>query len=509
MRLPAYANLHINAFSGGAITDLESGMLNGVVVKSGSGDYITQRPSVDVFEDASVTVADAKGRGIYRWDSAPGTYFVNANKIYKNTYATVIGTITTGTQKCYFFEVGTLLVLLDPQNNQGWTITVGGVLAEITDLDFPPKQTPARGIAFGGAVLDGYLFVLAEDGTIYNSSLKDAVTWNALSFVDAERQTDGGVYLGIHHDNLVVFGARSIEFFYDAQGASPASPLARRQDVYHAIGCASGESVYQDGDVIYFVGNDSSGSLGVYRMASFAIEKISTPTMDAFLTKSVVSDGYSILGSGLSGEGSTQYILTMYLLSGTVQSLVSLSYNSVSGLWSEYRTAVSGHTHFSLVAWTTRSGINPRIGEGIFSNGDLFTVIDNLSPVDTIGGTGWVAAGWVAAGWVVAAAAAGANGVNIQMKTRLGQFDGGTTIKKKAANLSAVIDKTVNASTLTVRWSDENGKAFNQGREINTAVYEKINATGSFRRRNFELEAAGNERLKLYALEGDIVAGFK
>lgn len=509
MRLPAYANLHINAFSGGAITDLESGMLNAVVVKSGSGDYVTQRPSIDVFEDASVTVADAKGRGIYYWVSGSGIYFVNANKIYKNTYATVVGTITTGTQKCYFFEVGTLLVLLDPQNNQGWTITTGGVLTEITDVDFPPKQAPAIGIAFGGAVLDGYLFVLAEDGTIYNSSLENAAAWNALSFVDAERQTDGGIYLGYHHDNLVVFGARSIEFFYDAQGVSPASPLARRQDVYHAIGCASGESVYQDGDVIYFAGNDASGSIGVYRMASFAIEKISTPTMDAFLTKSVVNDGYFLLGSGLSGEGSTQYILTVYLLSGTVQSTVSFSYNSVSGLWSEYRTAVSGHTHFALASWTTRSGITPRVGEGIFSNGDLFTVIDNLSPVDTLGGTGWVAAGWVAAGWVAAAASGGSNGVNVQMKTRLGQFDGETKNKKKITDLVPIADKTANAATLIVRWSDENSKSFNAGREMDTSVYEAINATGSFRRRNYELETAGAERLKLYAIEGDLMTGFK
>lgn len=508
MRLPVYNNLHINAFSGGEITDLESGMLNAVVVKNNAGDYLTQRPSIDVFEDASATVTNQKGRAIYYWSSNSGLYFVNANTIYKGTYGTVIGTITTGTQKCYFFEVGTLLVLLDPQNNQGWTITTGGTLTEITDVDFPPKQTPALGITFGGAVLDGYLFVVADDGTIYNSALENAASWNALSFVDAERQPDGGVYLGTHHDNIVVFGPRSIEFFYDAQIASPASPLTRRQDVYHAIGCVSGESVYQDGDTIYFAGSNASGAVSVYMMNNFVPTKISTPTLDAFLTKSVINDGYSLVGSGLSGQGSTNYILTVYLLSGTVQPLISFSYDSVTGLWSEYRTTVAGQGKFPLVSWTIRTGTVPRSGEGIFANGDLFTVIDDQNPVDSIGGTGWVESGWVATGWV-ASASTGSGAVNINMKSRLGQYDGGTKTKKKIINLVPIVDQTESSNMLTVRWSDENSKSFNTGREVDTSVFEQINGTGSFRRRNFELEYSGDERVKLYALEGETIRGLK
>jgi hypothetical protein len=509
MRIPLAQDLHINAFSSGSITDMESGVTNGIVIKSASGPYLTQRPSIDVFEDASLTVTDQKGRAIYYWAYNSALYFVNNNTIYKGTYGTVIGTITAGTQKCYFLELGTLLILLDPQNDQGWTISTGGTLTQITDVDFPPKQTPAIGLAFGGAILDSYLFVLGETGIIYNSDLSTAGSFNALAYLTAEREPDGGVYLAKHHDHLVVFGPRSMEFFYDASIASPASPLTRRQDVYYSMGCASGESVHVDGDTIYFVGSDASGSLGVYVLNNFAPAKISTPTLDAFLTKSVINDSYSLVGSGLSGDGRTLYILSVYLLSGTDQIQTSLCYDPASGMWSSWSTNVGGQSYFPLVSWTIRTGTTPRTGEGIFANGDLFTVIDNEIPRDTLGGKGWVESGWVATGWVVAAVAAGSNAYPITIKTRTGLYDGGTSKMKKITNMVPVIDKTANANTLTIRWANENNASFGSDRTIDTSVFERINASGSFRKRNFELEYAGTERLKIYALEGDIIAGIK
>ena len=508
MRLPLAQDLQINAFSSGQIINLESGTKNGVIVKNSTGAYLTQRPSVDVFEDASLTVTKQKGRGIYYWASNAGLYFVNDDTVYKGTYGTVIGTISLGTQKCYFFEVNTLLILLDPQNDKGWTITSGGILTEITDVDFPPKQTPAVGLAHGGAVLDGYLFVLGENGTIYNSDLLNASSWNALAFISAEREPDSGVYLAKNHDHLAVFGPRSIEFFYDSGTAAPASPLARRQDVYYSMGCAAGESVYTDGDSIYFVGSDPSGSLGVYVINNFAPTKISTPTLDSFLTKTIINDGYSLLGSGMSGEGRTFYILSIYTISGTVQVQISLAFDSLSGMWSEWESSVSGLSKFPIANWTIRSGLVPRTGEGIFTNGDLFTVVDNLIPLDTLGGKGWVQTGWVQTGWVVAAAATGSNATPITLKTRSGVFDAGTTNVKKMTNLKQVSDKTATSNKLYIRWADDGG-SFNYGRTVDTSIFERINGTGSFRRRNFELEYSGNERLKIYALEGDIQTGFK
>lgn len=64
MRLPVTPNLHINQFSGATITELESGMTNGVGEKRGDIIYLTQRPSIDVFADASDNSAAGRGRAI-------------------------------------------------------------------------------------------------------------------------------------------------------------------------------------------------------------------------------------------------------------------------------------------------------------------------------------------------------------------------------------------------------------------------------------------------------------
>lgn len=501
MKIPVFSDLHINAFSGGTITELESGMTNGIVQVGASGKYLTQRPSIDIFADASATTADAAGRAIYYWDGNTALYFVNKGTIYKTDYATVIGAVTAGTKKGHFFVVGTSLVFLDPQNDQGWTITAGGTLTQITDVDFPPKQTPAVGLAFGGAVLDGRLYVLGDNGYIYGSDLANAAAWNALNFLDAEREPDGGIYLAKHHDNLVNLGARSIEFFYDAENAT-GSALARRQDIYYSIGCASGEAVLEIGDVIIFAGVGATGAIGIYTINNFALSKVSTETIDSFLTSSVVRDGYSITASGLSGAGHTYYLLTVYtLVSGVVSPLTTLCYDAASGLWSQWSTVAAGLTKFPLMSWSVRTGSVSRFGEGIFSNGDLLSVTDLMIPQDTAGGLSWVQPGWVQSGWVMSSAA---TPTPITLKSRTGQFDGDTQVRKTMAGINVVGERTSASQTLTLRWSNESSRNFNAGVAVDTSKYERVNRLGQYRRRNFEIEYSGSEQIRTYALEDGI-----
>ena len=70
MRLPVTPDLFINKFSGASITELDSGVTNGVIELRGDVPYLTQRPPIDLFGDASATISDARGRGIYYWDAA-------------------------------------------------------------------------------------------------------------------------------------------------------------------------------------------------------------------------------------------------------------------------------------------------------------------------------------------------------------------------------------------------------------------------------------------------------
>ena len=134
MRLSPVADLHINAFTGGTITELGSGITNGVVEKKiVNGQevfYLTQRPSIDVFEDASDLSSGSRGRGIIYWDLATALYIINDGTLYKSSQSNSISTApTAGTTKCHFFVLGTKLILVDPANNEAFTVTTGDTVA--------------------------------------------------------------------------------------------------------------------------------------------------------------------------------------------------------------------------------------------------------------------------------------------------------------------------------------------------------------------------------------------
>lgn len=504
MRIPVTPNLHINAFSGATITELESGITNGVVEKRGNTLYLTQRPSIDVFEDASAQSAGSRGRAIFYWEENSALYILNDGTLYKNSQSNSISTSpTSGTKKCKFLVLGSTLILLDKENDQGFTISTSDTVTEITDTDFPPKQTPALSLAFGGAVLDKYLFVMDVNGIIYNSNLNDATAWTAIDFKEAERDPDGGVYLGKHHDNIVAYGVSTIEFFYNASNTT-GSPLNRRQDVSYNIGCSSGETVWEEGDRSFFVGVNFSGALGVYSLENFSPRKVSDPTLDSFLTQAIVKDGYLAVGSGLSAQGHIFYLLTLYHVSTDIVPDITLVYDDTTGIWGEWETTINSLTKFPLVDWTKRQGVIERFGEGILANGDLITLNDNLIPQDTLLASNWVESGWVETGWVLSA---GESSSGLTMKCRTGMTDGGTDNYKYPEGLRLVSDKTTASQTLTLKWANENNSSFNTGRSVDTSKRQKLTRLGRFERRNHELEYSGTEVLRLESLEIPLTVG--
>jgi hypothetical protein len=295
-RLDIVKSLHIEAFTGTGIDAADFFNTNAIIGKYDDGRiYATQRPSIDIFDDASTnTGVEAKGRGVYFWTKADDRYIVNDSKVYKGSTdipANAIGTISAGTGKVYFVEMVSYLVILDPDNNEGWYIHTGdfSAVVEIVDAEFPGNIAGVSIIA-GGAFLDGRLYVGGVDANsdansiIYASDSNTPVDWTGGATVSAEREADGGVYLDKHLDHIVMFGERTIEFFYNAAVAAPASPLARRRDVFHNIGMMQGNAAWREGDNIYFVGVYPSGPLEIMRLENFQPVNISTPEIESYIT---------------------------------------------------------------------------------------------------------------------------------------------------------------------------------------------------------------------------------
>ena len=82
------ADLDIHLFSGSGITDYDSGTTNCMVYAGRSELKLTQRPSIDVTEDASTLSAapdNDRGRGIYYWENNSKLYIVNDNDVFAVT----------------------------------------------------------------------------------------------------------------------------------------------------------------------------------------------------------------------------------------------------------------------------------------------------------------------------------------------------------------------------------------------------------------------------------------
>ena len=502
MRIPITTSLSIEQFSSGLATIKQSGTINAIYGQRADGTvYATQRPGVNIYLDCSgAGISDTKGRGIYYWPAASAYYFVNDDTVYKGDYASPLAqTITSGIERVEFFEVGAYLVILDAENNKGWYInsSASTTLVEITDVDFPPKQTPALTITKGGSSLNNTLYVGCTNGEIWNSAVEDPTTWGSADFTTAEVSTDAGVMIFPHSDHIAALGTKSCEFFYDNANAT-GSPLNVRTDVHHEIGAADFSTAWVEDSTVYFVGQTPSGSLAVYLMSNFAVQKVSGNDFDSMLTTALITDGAKAVGSGFTAGGMAYYVLTIYFETGGIVTPTA-SY-VFGGGWSEWELMHTGIDDFPLIDWTDAT--ETRAGTGMLSNGDLITIVDDFSPVDVTDSSVYIADGYIDVGYY---ASAGADGVNVSMEIITGQGDSNTMETKFSDRLRVVCTPTDSSQTVTVQWSDEGNNNYNTGRTIDISnPKNKLNRCGSYKFRNYKLTYGGSEKVEIEGIEAEI-----
>ncbi len=516
--IPFATGLYIEQFSGASITESSSTLHNMIIDKYGLGGeerlYITQRPGIDVTLDISEQTGSipAQGRGLYYWTAAGDRYFVADDNLYKGTSA--IETNLSGTdltRPVYFVEGldgagNEILVLMDHEGNDGYWIETDDTVNVITDAEFPCNN--GLSLAQGVASLDGYTFVLTTNGQIWNSALDDIQSWSGLDFIEAEREPDSGMWIGKHHDHVVAIGGRTIEFFYNA-GNPSGSPLNRRSDLAYNVGCAGGDSVWQDGDIIYFLGVDSRGTVALWSLNNFQIAKLSDSTMDSFLTHTKVRDGLSTIANGFSAHGHSFYVLTIHSYDSLTKVIVphiTLVYDSFTKKWSTWDTdlpELSDQPGFPLVQWSMRTGTAPRFGEGILSNGDIVSINDALHPYDTLGSHIYIdnetpGSLYVEADYYTDTAG---DGTDIAFSAKMSHFDAGSTNVKLIGQTTIICDPTSTSQELTVEWSDDGHSTFSSSRTLDLSKSPRLTRCGSSRRRTIQLSGAMDEQVRIEGVE--------
>ena len=266
-------------------------------IKTGTNDYsLTVRPSLGTVTSTASIDDASRGRGIAEFKgydlmlvnddtwyySAGSTEIHIATPFDKESLAKFTLYSQAGADRLVLVNAGAVSEAGTTDGSIWFMVDTTTAPTEIADADAPGYN--GNSLCRGGVSLDGYFFVGDILGNIVNSDLDDLTSWTSTSLVVAEREADTGVYIGKHRDHVFFMGTRSLEFFYNAANTAPASPLTRRADLFHSVGCYHPNTVLELGDNTFFIGLDSEGKAALWLLENFNVQPIgSHPIMDKLI----------------------------------------------------------------------------------------------------------------------------------------------------------------------------------------------------------------------------------
>jgi hypothetical protein len=162
-------------------------------------------------------------------------------------------------------------------NNAGYVYdTTTGTLSQITDSGF------AGALFFD--FLDQYIVGIDPSRSFgFNSALADATSYNALDRVQAEAQPDKLTGQAVTHDELWLFGERTIQPCNKRELTTDNSfaPFETVPNLVLEVGCASGHTICNMDNSLFWLGNDGI----VYRANGYSPQRISTHPVEQAISR--------------------------------------------------------------------------------------------------------------------------------------------------------------------------------------------------------------------------------
>lgn len=517
VRFPVSNAIDPELYGGGSVIE-GSRNKNVLYSKYSNGKlYATQRPSISLRDVAAGAGLPPKARGIVFWDKLDIIYTVLDDTVYQGGYSGDLAQkISSGRDPVYFFELGDYLILSDPENNEGWYIHSDDptILLPLSDPDFP-ANIEGKFLAGGGTVLDGFLFLMTTDGHIYNSEINDPTSWNALDFIGTEREVDTGVFLTKQNDNIVAIGAKSVELFYNA-GNPVASPLQRRSDISYRSGAIDRKAVFNTGERIYFVGSETTGTLGFYQIAGFQLTKISNSSIDFFLNNARARSKFDFcVTGGMVGEHSLAYITTLAprvdeVFGDNWQPIQTIVYDGSYQVWtSVFETSIGSIEAFGAVQVTERGDTENKEGRIMFFSGDIGVYDNTELSEDSSGDPRYLEDGYLENQDDYILDIPGDLTSKIEMELVLPEQDF-DMITNKFLHRFSVVGTTIAPGSqndpLWVSWSDDHYRSFSNPRPLCTGFRRSLTRLGKFKRRAFKLRYDGPDILRIEEIEYDVRA---
>lgn len=158
-------------------------------------------------------------------------------------------------------------VLVTNGSSSGYVLnTASDTLTPISDDGYPG--------AIASDYIDSYLVQAEPFGRYWFwSNLADATDYNTLDRAEAEASPDKIVGLAVNQFEVVIFGQRTIEFFWNT-GAATGTFQSKR--VMANRGCASGRTIAKLGDALVWLGDDGI----VYTLAGYQAVPLSTRALN-------------------------------------------------------------------------------------------------------------------------------------------------------------------------------------------------------------------------------------
>ena len=359
-----------------------------------------------------------------------------------------------------------------PTDTSGSTFTNGtatlqwvGIAATATALlnGFPTTSTVVPGAAY----FDTYVFIMTQDGKVWNSEPNNPNNWDALNFITAEAEPDQGVALAKHLNYLIAFGQWSTEFFYDA-GNTTGSPLLPNQTFRIEFGCANGDSVVEMEQTVVWVGVGQNTGRMVLMLDGTRPVQVSDASIERILNNSTLTDvrAYSLKVAG-------HYFYVLNLLNDNMTLVLDVK----SKQWSIWTSYINGQE--DILDGVFYTSYNNKAYSLDNLDGKLYN-INEESYTDDAG--------------------------PIQFRIRTNLIDANSTKRKFISRLEVVGDKI--GSTLNIRHTDDDYNNWSEYRKVDlNANRSVLYQNGSFRRRAYEFFNTDDVPLRLQACEVDVDPG--
>lgn len=208
------------------------------------------------------------------------------------------------------FSTGYQVLVENGQGGGGYVYnTVDNTFAKITDEAYPGS--------ISSDYLDSFLLGVEPLGRYwFHSNLANATDYNSLDRYEAEASPDKIVGLAVSQFEVVVFGQRTIEFFFNS-GGTTGTFQNRRQSITR--GCASRHTIKKLDNTLFWLGDDGV----VYRLDVYAPRPVSTRALEKSFAQSNWAEAIAHVWED---RGHKVYYLTF-------PDGQTFGYDVISGLW--------------------------------------------------------------------------------------------------------------------------------------------------------------------------------